>query len=207
MSDLNVDWKPEFGTIYTWFSMDKNGLIAIMVNNNWGDIPQVILSLDNAENLLDNLNDFMWEESLIYDEYPENKKGKTILDLYSHLFFPKSRAEVETIIHERSIAISKITEYSIPARKGFIMYHAVDGDHEGMDYPVGYSGNTKMGDYYRYLVPSIYANIHDIPQELWCAIVASDNLDFTTDRLLDNDQINHYFKYRVDELYTKQAEQ
>lgn len=58
-----------------------------------------------------------------------------------------------------------------------------------------------MGDYYRYLVPSIYANIHDIPQDLWCAIAVSDNLDFTQDRLLDNDQINHYFKYRADEVY------
>lgn len=201
MSNLNLDWKPEFGTIYTWFAMDKNGLISIMINNNWGDIPKVILSLDKAENLLDNLNEYIWEDSLLFNQYPKYKEGITILDLYSHLFFPKSRIEVERIIHERSINISRITEYNIPARKGFIIYHAVDGDNEDMDYPVGYSGRTKMGDYFRYLVPSIYVNTNDIPKDLWCAIAASDNLDFTKDRLLDNDQINSYFKYRVDELY------
>ena len=45
MSDLNENWKPTFGTIYTWFAMDKNGRIAMMMNNSWGDLPSSILSI------------------------------------------------------------------------------------------------------------------------------------------------------------------
>ncbi len=32
MSDLNEHWEPSFGTIYTWFAMDKNGLIAVVLS-------------------------------------------------------------------------------------------------------------------------------------------------------------------------------
>ncbi|WP_201510448.1 hypothetical protein [Psychrobacter aquaticus] len=59
MSDLNKDWTPGFGTIYTWFAMDKNGRIAVMVNNCWGDLPQSVLNIPNAELLLDDLNDYI----------------------------------------------------------------------------------------------------------------------------------------------------
>ena len=65
MSDLNENWKPTFGTIYTWFAMDKNGRIAMMMNNSWGDLPSSILSIKDIELLLDNLNEYMWEESAI----------------------------------------------------------------------------------------------------------------------------------------------
>ena len=44
MSDLNLSWTPIFGQIYTWIAMDKFGHLAFMVNNNWGNIPKVILA-------------------------------------------------------------------------------------------------------------------------------------------------------------------
>lgn len=43
MNDLNLSWTPSFGQIYTWIAMDKFGHLAFMVNNNWGNIPKVIL--------------------------------------------------------------------------------------------------------------------------------------------------------------------
>ena len=87
MSDLNENWKPIFGTVYTWFAADKNGHIAMMMNNSFGDLPQSILKIVNVELLLDNLNEYMWEESELFNKYPINKKGKTILDLYSNIIF------------------------------------------------------------------------------------------------------------------------
>ena len=71
MSDLNKDWIPGFGSIYTWFAMDKNGRIAVLVNNCWGNLPQSVLNIPNAELLLDDLNEYMWEESKYIHEYPK----------------------------------------------------------------------------------------------------------------------------------------
>jgi hypothetical protein len=59
MGDLDINWKPEFGSIYTWFAMDKNGLLAVMVNNCWGDLPKVILGKDNASSILDLLTEYI----------------------------------------------------------------------------------------------------------------------------------------------------
>lgn len=59
--------------------------------------------------------------------------------------------------------------------------------------PVGYEGENKIGDYFRFIVPSIYASIEDIPEDLRKYVVVSDNIDFTKDRLLDNNKINDYF--------------
>ena len=195
ISDLNKDWTPTFGTVYTWFAMDKNGRIAVMVNNCWGDLPQSVLNIPNAELLLDDLNDYMWEESNTFNKYPTSKKGKTILDLYSSLFFRhlRTKQEVENWVKERSDYNLNLREESLPAKKGYFVYFAVEGSQQGEDYPVGYNGTTKMGDYYRYLVPTIYASIEDFPKELWHGIAVSDTLDFTKDRVLDNDKINTYF--------------
>ncbi|SEC99779.1 hypothetical protein SAMN04490185_2528 [Pseudomonas frederiksbergensis] len=30
---LNKYWRPGFGELITWFAMDKNGAVAVMVNN------------------------------------------------------------------------------------------------------------------------------------------------------------------------------
>ena len=60
MEYLNEDWVPEFGTIYTWFAMDKFGKIAVMSNNCWGNIPKVLLKLQNTEEKLDVINE-IWE--------------------------------------------------------------------------------------------------------------------------------------------------
>ncbi|MEY0629937.1 hypothetical protein AB7441_23570, partial [Providencia rettgeri] len=70
MSTLVNDWKPSFGTIYTWFAMDKNGKIAVMINNGFGDLPKSLLAISNVTELLNNLNEFMWEESATFVNYP-----------------------------------------------------------------------------------------------------------------------------------------
>lgn len=195
MSDLNKDWTPTFGTVYTWFAMDKKGRIAVMVNNCWGDLPKSVLNIPNAELLLDDLNEYMWEESKIFNKYPTNKKGKTILDLYSSLVFRHLRTKQEVVnwVVERSNYSLDSREENLPSKKGHFVYFAIEGSNQGEDYPVGYNGATKMGDYYRYLVPTVYASIEDFPQDLWHGIAVSDTLDFTKDRVLDNDKINTYF--------------
>ena len=53
MSILNINWEPGFGTIFTWFAMDKLGRVAVMVNNCWGWLPNARLSIDNFESLFD----------------------------------------------------------------------------------------------------------------------------------------------------------
>ncbi|EOV9657194.1 hypothetical protein ACN5L1_002794 [Cronobacter turicensis] len=193
MSDSTIKWEPGFGTIYTWFAMDKNGKIAVMVNNCWGWLPNALLSINSFEDLLDELNEYKWEESDEYFEYPNPKNGKTILDLYSSLVHrdAKSREDVENWVNTRQVG--ELRDENIPSRKGFFIYHGVEGDSHRQDYPVGYDGETKMGDYFRYLMPTVYASIEDFPEELRCGIAVSDTIDFTTDRLLDNDQINEYF--------------
>ncbi|ELQ6264705.1 hypothetical protein ACOZ0U_003283 [Cronobacter malonaticus] len=193
MSDSKIKWEPGFGTIYTWFAMDRNGKIAVMVNNCWGWLPDVLLSINDFEDLLDELNEYKWEESDKYFDYPNPKNGKTILDLYSSLVHrdAKSKKDVENWINARQLG--ELRDENIPSRKGFFIYHGVEGDSHGKDYPVGYDGETKMGDYFRYLMPTVYASIEDFPEELRCGIVISDTIDFTTDRLLDNDKINEYF--------------
>lgn len=195
MSDLNINWKPTFGTVYTWFAMDKNGRIAMMMNNSFGDLPQSILKTIEVELLLDNLNEYMWEESELFNEYPANKKGETTLDLYSSVVFrqKKTRKEVERWVFERSGYDMDSREENIPAKKGYFVYHAVEGSQQGDDYLIGYDGQTKIGDYFRYLVPTVYASINDFPKELWHGIAVSDTLDFTKDRVLDNNKINAYF--------------
>ncbi|MFB6407934.1 hypothetical protein ACOUV0_09065 [Acinetobacter baumannii] len=52
------DWEPGFGEIFTWFAMDKNGKIAVMVNNCWGWLPEALLVMPNFEDLLDDLNEY-----------------------------------------------------------------------------------------------------------------------------------------------------
>ena len=195
MSNLNIDWKPEFGTIFTWFAMDKFGRVAVMVNNCFGDLPKALLSINNVESLLDQLTDYMWEDSEIFKNYSNNKSGCTILDLYSGLRFDylATRKDIEQLIQQRSNYQQKPVECNLPSRKGLFVYHGIEGSVEGEDYPVGYDGKTKMGDYFRYLMPTVYASIEDFPEELRHGIATSDTVDFTNDRLLDNDKINEYF--------------
>lgn len=195
MSELDKDWKPEFGTIYTWFAMDKNGLIAVMINNCWGDIPKSILEISNAESLLDDISEYIWEESEKYISYPNNKKGRIIVDLYSH-WRNIDELNNEEITKRLKIDLVKSKNYSeanLSVNKGFFVYHAIEGSQQGEDYPVGYEKYTKMGDYFRYLIPTVYASVNDFPKQLWHGIAVSDSIDFTKDRVLDNDKINEYF--------------
>lgn len=50
-----------------------------------------------------------------------------------------------------------------------------------------------MGDYFRFLQPTIYGSIEDFPKELRGLVAISKTVDFTVDRLLDNNLINTYF--------------
>nr|WP_202611128.1 hypothetical protein [Proteus sp. G2618] len=175
--------------------MDKNGKIAVMVNNCFGDLPINLLRIKNVEPLLDHLCEYMWEESQVFNHYPRNKNGYFELDLYS-AWRQRSDLDRNNIIYNLQADLVKSGHYSesnLPANKGFFVYHGIEGNTAGEDYPVGFTGKTKMGDYFRYLVPTIYASIYDFPEELRYGIAVSDTVDFTLDRILDNDKIDEYF--------------
>ncbi|MBP5077093.1 hypothetical protein HUS84_24585 [Pseudomonas chlororaphis] len=192
---LNKDWTPGFGELVTWFAMDKCGAIAVMVNNCFGSLPTVLLNMPGIDEGLDALNEFMWEESERFTEYPENKKGQTILDSYSAYSYRHtlSRQEVESWVSERSSFDSRLTEYSIPSIKGFYMYHGVEGSLPGEDFPKGYDGPTVMGDYFRYLMPSVFARIEDIPVELRGFVAVSDSLEFSKTPLIRSESVDGLF--------------
>lgn len=194
MANLDKDWRPEFGLIYTWYAMDKEGKIAMMINNNWGDLPKALLYIEGIDEKLDWINEYIWEESAVYNNYPINKNGGVLFDMYG---FWLSKGLSKEDIYKHVINDYKnrgiYSDSNIPINKGFYIYQAVEGYKEGDDYPVGYDGPTKMGDYFRFLQPTIYGSIEDFPEELRGLVAISKTVDFTVDRLLDNNLINTYF--------------
>lgn len=192
MNDINQDWKPTFGVMYYWLAMDSNGRIARMMNNSWGGIPRVLLIQDNIGEILDNISEYIWEENLVFNEIPHYKNGKSILDLYPAHPFLETRESRKEFIEKMNLN-PLLSDESLPARKGIYIYQAIEGNKEGDDYPVGYEGKTTMGDYYRYLMPTVYATIEDFPKELRHGIAVSHTLDFSKDRLIFNHDIDKHF--------------
>ncbi len=195
MSELDEHWVPGFGEIVTWFAMDRHGRIAVMVNNCFGTLPKALLRMAGVERGLDQLNEYMWGESNEFSSVPENKKGKTKLDCYSAVVYRDvlSRYEVEQLVLEGSASDLNVIEYSLPSVRGYFVYHAVEGAEEGQDYPVGYEGLSKNGDYFRYLVPTVYAGIEDFPCPLRRFIAVSDKADFEEDRLFGSEWVDTLF--------------
>ena len=195
MSVLSKNWKPGFGTIFTWFAMDKNGKIAIMVNNCFGDIPSCVLEVERIDEWLDHINEYVWEESSKYNNYPLEKKGEFFVDMYSSWRYKKyeSKEEIVKEFVEEFEKYGNASDANVAINRGLFEYFAVEGTYEGEDYPVGYEGQTKMGDYYRYLVPTKYASIEDFPDDLHHMICVSDIIDFTIDRVIESEKINQFF--------------
>lgn len=166
-----------------------------MVNNCFGNLPDALLAIADVEILLDQLTDYLWEESPLFSVYPQNKQGNTTLDLYpaSQFSHMQNRQQVEQWIKHRSGYQHKISEYNTSSIKGFYIYYGVEGSYQGEDYPVGYRGKTQMGDYFRFLIPTIYGSITDFPQELRHGIAVSDTVDFNHDQLFANHKINDFF--------------
>ncbi|WP_052439311.1 hypothetical protein [Pectobacterium brasiliense] len=96
---------PEFGTVFTWFAMDKNGRIAVMVNNCFGNLPDALLAIADAESLLDQLNDYLWEESQMFSFYSKSKERNTTPYLYSASKFShiQNRQQVEQWIDNHKL--------------------------------------------------------------------------------------------------------
>ncbi|MFT0213887.1 hypothetical protein VQ643_14995 [Pseudomonas sp. F1_0610] len=198
---LDENWKAGSGIIVIWHAMDKNGKIAFMLNNCFGGVPKQLLRKENLETRLDLLSEYVYEESSVYSSYPENKKGSFYLDYYSSFIHLRSAKLRKIKIKEDLInnlnmiyeSRQKSSDLNLAINKGLFVYHAVEGTYEGEDTVVGYDGSTKMGDYYRFLVPTKYATIEDFPVELRDLIAVSNTLDFTQDRILDKN-IDEYFE-------------
>ena len=147
------------------------------------------------EKWLDHTTDFIWEESEKYREIPEDKMGRFYVDLFS---FWRNGPNItkEDLQNRLSLQFERIgrrSDINLIVNRGFFEYQAVEGSYEGEDYPVGYEGQTKMGDYYRHLVPSKYASIKDFPDDLHHIICVSDTIDFTINRVIESGKINEFF--------------
>jgi len=165
-----------------------------MVNNCFGDLPRILLGLDDVDSLLDSISEFVWEESPQVSVYPEEKKGSAEVDLFSAWRYRGcSTDDVFADLQEDLFDRGVFSELNLPVNKGFYVYHGVEGDNPGVDYPVGYSGESEMGDYFRFLVPTKFAGIKEFPEFLRKGIVVSNEVDFSTDRLLRSSLINDYF--------------
>ncbi len=144
--------------------------------------------------MLDAISEFMWEESQVFRSYPPLKKGGFTVDLYSAWRWQgRDKAfvldEMLGGLEEQGI----YSEASLASNKGFFVYHAVEGSREGEDFPVGFDGSTNMGDYFRFLMPGVYASIEDFPEALRTGIVVSKTLDFDSARVLSGKCTNEYF--------------
>ena len=192
---LSVDWKPGFGKLYVWFAMDKIGNIAMMVNNCWGDIPKVILSIDNIEEKLETIEGYVWGDIEEYEDYSPKKEGGFYVDLYSSWRYStfNSRDELEKDFIRQFKEHGRSSEVNMVINKGVFVFYAVEGSCEGDDYPVGYDKKTKMGDYYSFLVPTKFSSIEDFPLELRHFIAVSDRIIFSEDKIIDNDRIDELF--------------
>ncbi len=192
---LGKDWVPGFGVIHTWFAIDINGCLAMMVNNGFGGLPSQLLRVDQVEILLDKMNEFIWEESAEYVEYPQDKGGSFEVDLYSAFMWREfsSREEVRGRLQEELLRSGRLADANVAKNKGFYVYHAVEGSFPGDDYPVGHIGESKMGDYYRFMVPGVLGSINDFPSELRKGVAVSTSVDFSVDRLLPSDRLSELF--------------
>jgi len=191
---LHPGWKPGFGDVFTWFGMDKNGKIGVFVNNCWGDLPAIILKIDGIEGILDCINEFIHEESQVFTTFTPDKNGDYIIDMFPAWTGPKTKEKVKEFYDYTLSQKNSLSYANLPKNKGFYIYYAVEGSFPGEDYPVGYDGETEMGDYYRYMLPTIYGQIEDFPEELRRCVAVSDSLDFTKDRLIPNSSINSHFR-------------
>lgn len=190
---LTADWRPEWGRIYSWVAMDKNGYLAYMLNNCWGWLPKVYINIPNISELYDDLSEFIYCESAKYENNIQ-KNGGFSADLFSYWRY--KHYSHETVFTNYKNCLDKgstLTDAYLATQKGIFVFEGIEGYSQGEDFPVGYEGETKMGDYFRHLVPTVYATITDIPIPLRQYVVVSDTLDFTKDRLLDNDKISEYF--------------
>ncbi|VUS76788.1 hypothetical protein [Klebsiella spallanzanii] len=192
-STLRPGWKPGFGIVYTWFGMDKNGRIGVFVNNCWGELPSVLLEQSAAEYMLDSISEYVCEESEIYTIIPPDKNGDFSVDMYPAWTGPKTKEKVKQLYDDISGHKNPLSYGNLSKNKGFYVYFAVEGSFPGEDYPVGYDGNTDMGDYYRYLVPNVFGSMEDFPDELKVGIVESKTIDFNIDRLIPGNSIDKHF--------------
>jgi len=195
MVALNESWKPGFGVVVTWFAMDKNGKIAVMVNNCYGDLPRALLAVDGVGELLYKISEFVWEESEEFSSYPDDKCGGFKVDLFSAWRYRKYSSVIKIVeeFEQDWHEMGNYSEANLAINKGLFVYHGVEGDNPGVDYPVGYSGATEMGDYFRHLVPTVMAEVVDFPEALRCGIVISDSADFMSDRIFRSSDISEVF--------------
>lgn len=192
---LDANWEPSFGLQYTWFGMDKQGRIGSFINNCFGNIPKKLLAIPDIEALLDALNEVSWAESKEFPEYWQDKNGEAILDLYSHAMFKsmKSKNEVFADLNADFKNLGQLSMLYRAAQMGLFCFEGIEGPYPGADYPVGYNGETTKGDYFRFLKPTIFASISDIPPSLRKIICVSDQLDFSQTQLIKNTDIDGYF--------------
>lgn len=199
-------WRPGDNE-YLWFASDKHNRIAMFNNYMTGEIPLCIMKDEGFEELAYSLIGYIFEDPSEFPYY--NKNGQTILKYYSFDSFKhRSSSRLDTI-PERPYTLEEvldnITKYNqdsfknicddnLPSRKGLFLFDAIRGYRPNCDYPVGYEGETEIGDYFSFLMPTDYATLDDIPEVFHSVIAKSNELDFTQTDLIKKQDIHRYFK-------------
>ncbi|WOC00469.1 MULTISPECIES: hypothetical protein [unclassified Providencia] len=192
--NLDLNWKPGSARNHTWVGMDKNGRLGLMYNNGYGWLPTVLLKIPNIKEKLSDLCEYIDGDSNKYINNIDIQGGYSI-DLYSSWVY-KDYENKRKIVEEFDKQLDRNFKYStalIGCKMGMFLFEGLEGYSKGEDYPIGYDGKTKMGDYYRFIVPTVFLTIDEIPAPLRNYIVVSDTIDFTADQLFDNDKISEYF--------------
>lgn len=194
---LHRKWKPDFGSIVRWHAIDKNGKLACFINNCFGGVPKQLLNKHNINELKDNLNGYLDEESEIYSDYFNIQDGGFILDLfdsYSFSHVEPSREKFIAYLNQSFLSVKNLSDVSFVVNKGMFLYYGIECFGNDGKLLVNYNGAVKVGDYYRFLIPTKYSHIGNFPANFREAFAISNKLDFEKDRVLDKD-INEYFEY------------
>lgn len=185
---------PQGADCFTWFAMDGLGRLAVMTNNGFGELPEGLLTMDDSEGLLNDLSEFLFEES---EKYASNiqKNGSFALHFYSSWFYRsgKSKNDVFCEILNDWKSRGRLSSANLSINKGMFVFEALDRGNIPDEFPVGYSGVCGNGDYYKHLSPTVFSSIEDLPSPLRRVVVKSSALDFSRVDLISSKDIRRLF--------------
>lgn len=195
ISRLSGDWKPRGAECFTWVSMDRFGKLAVMYNTGFGELPDCLLVRQNAESMMDDLMEFLYEESKEFKP-SFNAGGDFVVDLYSSSFYKecRSKSDVQNYFVNDLKTRKNISDANLCANKGMYYYESLDHENIPGERPVGYIGEVDNGDYYRHLMPTVFSKIDDIPASLRAIVSMSNILDFSKAQLITKSEIKNCFQ-------------
>ncbi len=168
----------------------------MLLNNGFGELPRCLLCTDGAEHALDEISDFMDEESSVHDSSKLRKGGEFSVDYYSSWFYREyaTKTEVKAKLIEDQERSKRLCDPNLAINKGIYLYQALDHGNIPGERPVGYVGEVSNGDYFRFLSPTEFCSISEIPHELQRFVAQSRTLDFSETAVLRGLNVEEHFQ-------------